>query len=66
EWRVTQLKKILVICDKHEPEIVSAVHDDLGKPEPEYSVYEVALLRYSIKLALKQLKVWMAPDKVCF
>ncbi|KAJ4917327.1 Aldehyde dehydrogenase family 3 member H1 [Raphanus sativus] len=63
EWRVTQLKKLLVICDKHEPEIVSALHDDLGKPELESSVYEVALLRNSIKLALKQLKDWMAPHK---
>ncbi|KAL0715840.1 hypothetical protein Bca4012_065162 [Brassica carinata] len=63
EWRVSQLKKLLVICDNHEPEIVSALHDDLGKPELESSVYEVALLRNSIKLALKQLKNWMAPDK---
>ncbi|KAH0914339.1 hypothetical protein HID58_028785, partial [Brassica napus] len=63
EWRVSQLKKLQVICDNHEPEIVSALHDDLGKPELESSVYEVALLRNSIKLALKQLKNWMAPDK---
>lgn len=41
EWRVTQLKKLLLICDNHEPEIVSALHDDLGKPELESSVYEV-------------------------
>ena len=41
EWRVSQLKKLLVICDNHEPEIVSALHDDLGKPELESSVYEV-------------------------
>uniref|UniRef100_A0A1J3FX07 Aldehyde dehydrogenase n=1 Tax=Noccaea caerulescens TaxID=107243 RepID=A0A1J3FX07_NOCCA len=63
EWRVNQLKKLLIICDNHEPEIVAALHDDLGKPELESSVYEVALLRNSIKLALKQLKDWMAPDK---
>lgn len=41
EWRVTQLKKLLVICDNHEPEIVAALRDDLGKPELESSVYEV-------------------------
>ncbi|WZZ60294.1 hypothetical protein YC2023_060401 [Brassica napus] len=64
EWRVTQLKKLLLICDNHEPEIVSALHDDLGKPELESSVYEVALLRNSINLAVQQLKDWMAPDKV--
>ncbi|KAJ4896523.1 Aldehyde dehydrogenase family 3 member H1 [Raphanus sativus] len=63
EWRVAQLKKLLLICDNHESEIVSALHDDLGKPELESSVYEVALLRNSINLALKQLKDWMAPDK---
>ncbi|VVB11647.1 unnamed protein product [Arabis nemorensis] len=63
EWRVSQLKKLLIICDNHEPEIVAALHHDLAKPELESSVYEVALLRNSINLALKQLKVWMAPDK---
>lgn len=41
EWRVNQLKKLLIICDNHEPEIVAALHDDLGKPELESSVYEV-------------------------
>lgn len=41
EWRVSQLKKLLIICDNHEPEIVAALHDDLGKPELESSVYEV-------------------------
>ncbi|CAH8254660.1 unnamed protein product [Arabidopsis lyrata] len=44
-------------------EIVAALRDDLGKPELESSVYEVSLLRNSIKLALKQLKNWMAPEK---
>ncbi|AAG30995.1 Aldehyde dehydrogenase family 3 member H1 [Arabidopsis thaliana] len=63
EWRVTQLKKLMIICDNHEPEIVAALRDDLGKPELESSVYEVSLLRNSIKLALKQLKNWMAPEK---
>ncbi|CAL9239755.1 unnamed protein product, partial [Arabidopsis halleri] len=29
EWRVTQLKKLLIICDNHEPEIVAALRDDL-------------------------------------
>ncbi|XP_010530214.1 PREDICTED: aldehyde dehydrogenase family 3 member H1 [Tarenaya hassleriana] len=63
EWRVAQLKNLLKICDHHEPEIVSALRDDLGKPELESSVYEVALLRNSIKLALKHLKDWMTPEK---
>ncbi|CAN8302703.1 unnamed protein product [Cochlearia groenlandica] len=63
EWRISQLKKLLVICDNHETEIVSALDTDLGKPELESSVYEIALLRNSIKLALKELKNWMKPDK---
>ncbi|CAN8320682.1 unnamed protein product [Cochlearia groenlandica] len=63
KWRVEQLKKLMIICDEHESEIVSALYEDLSKPELESSVYEVALLRNSIKLALNQLKEWMAPDK---
>ncbi|XP_010539000.1 PREDICTED: aldehyde dehydrogenase family 3 member H1-like [Tarenaya hassleriana] len=63
EWRVSQLKNLLKVCDHHEPEIVAALRDDLGKPELESSIYEVALLRNSIKLALKHLKDWMTPEK---
>jgi len=55
EWRVTQLKKLMIICDNHEPEIVAALRDDLGKPELESSVYEVRILfsLFMISLSLR-------------
>ncbi|XP_065881662.1 aldehyde dehydrogenase family 3 member H1 [Euphorbia lathyris] len=62
-WRGTQLKNLLKLCD-HEKEIVEALRQDLSKPELESTVYEIALLKNSCKLALKELKHWMAPEKV--
>lgn len=62
EWRVAQLKNLLVICEKHEPEIVAALHDDLGKPELESSVYEVKTLfsLYALAfLVLELILLWL-------
>ncbi|WCJ44372.1 Aldehyde dehydrogenase [Euphorbia peplus] len=63
EWRVSQLKNLLKLCD-HEKEIVEALRLDLDKPELESTIYEIALLKNACKLALKELKHWMAPEKV--
>lgn len=43
EWRVTQLKNLLKLCD-HEKEIVEALRQDLSKPELESTIYEVNIL----------------------
>ncbi|GAV71951.1 Aldedh domain-containing protein [Cephalotus follicularis] len=63
EWRVSQLKSVLKMLDDHETEIVSALRDDLSKPELETIIYEIAMIKNSCKSALKQLKHWMAPEK---
>lgn len=63
DWRVAQLKNLLKICEYHEPEIVAALREDLSKPELESILYEVAILKNSIGLALKELKHWMMPEK---
>ncbi|KAL5776905.1 hypothetical protein ACOSP7_009831 [Xanthoceras sorbifolium] len=64
DWRVSQLKSMLKMIDKHETEIVAALRDDLSKPEHESTIYEIAMLRNSITLALKEIKHWIKPEKV--
>ncbi|KDP32847.1 hypothetical protein JCGZ_12139 [Jatropha curcas] len=64
EWRVAQLKNMLKLCDENEKEIVEALRLDLSKPELESTIYEIALLKNSCKLALKELKHWIKPEKV--
>ncbi|XP_044474765.1 aldehyde dehydrogenase family 3 member H1-like [Mangifera indica] len=63
EWRVAQLNSMFKMLDEREPDIVAALRDDLSKPELEASIYEVGVLKGSIRLALKELKRWMAPEK---
>lgn len=41
EWRVTQLKNILRLCDEREQDIVDALRKDISKPELESIIYEV-------------------------
>ncbi|KDO80593.1 hypothetical protein CISIN_1g011107mg [Citrus sinensis] len=62
-WRVSQLKSLMKMLNEREPDIVDALRQDLDKPELESSIYEVALLKTSIKSALKELKHWMTPEK---
>ncbi|XP_016754436.2 aldehyde dehydrogenase family 3 member H1 isoform X1 [Gossypium hirsutum] len=63
EWRRTQLKAMLKMMDENEPQIVAALRDDLSKPELESSIYEIAMLKNSCKLALKKMKHWVMPEK---
>ncbi|KAF8411758.1 hypothetical protein HHK36_004316 [Tetracentron sinense] len=63
EWRVTQLKSILKLVDDREKEIVEALRKDLSKPELESFVSEISMTRSACKLALKELKKWMKPEK---
>ena len=41
EWRISQLKSMIKMCDEHEEDIVYALHQDLSKPKLESIVYEV-------------------------
>ncbi|XP_038899561.1 aldehyde dehydrogenase family 3 member H1-like isoform X2 [Benincasa hispida] len=64
EWRVNQLKNLLKLVSENEEEMVQTVHSDLYKPEFEAFAHEIALLKGSCKLAIKELRRWMAPEKV--
>lgn len=51
EWRVSQLKALLEISEKHEQEILDALFSDLSKSEAEAFIQEVhKFLIYSIIL----------------
>nr|XP_028949615.1 aldehyde dehydrogenase family 3 member H1-like isoform X1 [Malus domestica] len=64
EWRVSQLKNLVKVAEHHEQEIVDALRSDLSKPEFEAYVHEISMLNNSCKLAIKELKKWMKPEKV--
>ncbi|XP_055829263.1 aldehyde dehydrogenase [Solanum dulcamara] len=64
EWRVSQLKALLKIGENHEKEIADALYSDLSKPELEAFIHEISMMKTSCKLALKELKRWMKPEKV--
>ncbi|TQD75736.1 hypothetical protein C1H46_038709 [Malus baccata] len=64
QWRVSQLNGILKLITKKEREIVDALRSDLSKPELESQVYEISMLKNSCKLAIKELRKWMKPEKV--
>ncbi|XP_058724525.1 aldehyde dehydrogenase family 3 member H1-like isoform X1 [Vicia villosa] len=64
EWRVSQLKALLELTEKHEQEIFDALFSDLAKSEAEAFIQEIAMLKNSSKTAIKELKRWMAPEKV--
>ncbi|KAF3447002.1 hypothetical protein FNV43_RR12182 [Rhamnella rubrinervis] len=64
EWRRSQLKNLLKVAEYHEQEIIEALRSDLSKPEFESYVQEISMVKNSCKLALKELKHWMKPEKV--
>ncbi|XP_073385182.1 aldehyde dehydrogenase family 3 member H1 isoform X2 [Physcomitrium patens] len=64
EWRVQQLKGLLRMVIESESEIVEALYADLGKPAHESYMSEISLVKSSCKLAIKELKKWMAPQRV--
>ncbi|KAL9359156.1 hypothetical protein Peur_047279 [Populus x canadensis] len=63
EWRISQLKSMIKMCDEHEEDIVDALHQDLSKPKLESIVFEITMLKNSCTLAIKELKQWMMPEK---
>ncbi|KAK6257543.1 hypothetical protein QUC31_001002 [Theobroma cacao] len=63
EWRVAQLKALLKMTEENEPQIAAALRDDLSKPELESYIYEIAMLKSSCRLALKEMKHWIMPEK---
>ncbi|CAA2964362.1 aldehyde dehydrogenase [Olea europaea subsp. europaea] len=63
EWRESQLKALIKMANDHEKEIIEALRSDLNKPEFEAFVHEISTVKSSCKLALKELRRWMSPEK---
>ncbi|XP_021734639.1 aldehyde dehydrogenase family 3 member H1-like isoform X2 [Chenopodium quinoa] len=64
EWRVAQLEGIAKMVDEREKDIIEALNKDLSKPEFEAFVAEINMIKSACKLAIKELKQWMMPEKV--
>ncbi|CAI0393147.1 unnamed protein product [Linum tenue] len=62
-WRVAQLKNVVRMCDDSEKEVVEALYKDLAKPELEGTLYELGMIKNACKVALKELKNWIRPEK---
>jgi aldehyde dehydrogenase (NAD+) len=63
-FRLEQLSKLLWSIKRLEPEILSALKSDLGKPEYEAYVSEVAFMYDEIRHTRRHLGRWMRPKKV--
>lgn len=64
EFRLEQLDKLLLSIKRFESEILSALKSDLGKPEYEAYVSEVAFMYDEIRHTRRHLGRWMRPQKV--
>ena len=63
-FRIKQLKILKKAIEDNEEEILNALKSDLGKPETEAYVSEIAALLGEIDYALKNIKKWNKPKKV--
>ncbi|MGO8992219.1 MAG: aldehyde dehydrogenase family protein [Polyangiaceae bacterium] len=64
DWRVRQLDGIRRLVVENEKEIVAALHDDVGKPEPEAFMAEVHYTLSELALIKKKLPSWAKPERV--
>lgn len=63
-FRVLQLELLKASIKKYEKELITALKNDLGKPEIEAYASEVGIVYSEINHALKELKWWIKPKKV--
>lgn len=58
------LRALLAAVDRNEAAILEAMRLDMGKPAMEAYIAEVGVVREELMLALHELEVWMAPERV--
>jgi aldehyde dehydrogenase (NAD+) len=63
-WRRTQLERMIALLEDNETEVLAALAADLGKPRAEGFITDIAFVTSEIKLMLKNLKKWNAPERV--
>jgi aldehyde dehydrogenase (NAD+) len=64
EWRRTQLLQIVKMLEENEEEFQKALFADLGKPQAEGYLTDIAFVISEIHLMLKNLKKWNKPERV--
>ena len=64
EFRVQQLRRLRDAVQRYEPEIMTALKEDLGKPDLEAYAGEVGFVYAELRHVLKELKTWMRPKRV--
>lgn len=64
QWRQTQLRALQTMLKQHAEELITALNQDLGKPQTEAWTSEIGFLLTDIKHTLRHLKKWMRPQKV--
>ncbi|HPH92184.1 MAG TPA: aldehyde dehydrogenase [Ferruginibacter sp.] len=63
-FRQEQLKKLKRCIEKYEEDIYAALYSDLKKSKEECWVTETGIVLSELKLALKNLKLWMTREQV--
>jgi aldehyde dehydrogenase (NAD+) len=64
DWRRQQLRGLQRLLSEREPELLAALHQDLGKPAIEGWLTELGHVRAEIDHILEHLDRWAAPDRV--
>ena len=64
EWRRRQLQQMLAMLEDNESRFLAALSTDLGKPEIEGFITDIAFVTSEIKMMLKNLKKWNKPVRV--
>ncbi len=62
-WRRDQLRALRHLLERHEDDILEAIHADLGKPITE-CMMEILALRQELNLCERHLRRWMRPRSV--
>jgi len=63
-FRKEKLRALLASIEKHEAEILAALHEDLNKSSFEGYITEVSIVKDEIKFTLKHLSRWAKPKRV--
>lgn len=64
DFRIQQLKKLLLSIEKNEPEIIEAIKKDLRRHDIDSYVGDISPVKNSIQYHIKHLKIWAKPKKV--
>jgi aldehyde dehydrogenase (NAD+) len=64
EWRRAQLAQLKLLLAEGEQELLAALHADLGKPEVEGWLTDLAMVGAEIDHMVSHLAKWAAPERV--